>query len=75
MAARSLRHLIGDATLAQSHLCAHTWPEQRAATLDVHVCNFGADHAGKAQPLREALPALFGPSTVLRHALQRGALP
>ncbi|ABM55985.1 hypothetical protein Veis_0193 [Verminephrobacter eiseniae EF01-2] len=75
MAARSLRHLIGDATLAQSHLCAHTWPEQRAVTLDVHVCNFGADHSGKAQPLREALPALFGPSTVLRHALQRGALP
>ncbi|WP_265659577.1 S-adenosylmethionine decarboxylase [Verminephrobacter eiseniae] len=75
MAARSLRHLIGDATLAQSHLCAHTWPGQRAVTLDVHVCNFGADHSGKAQPLREALPALSGPTTVLRHALQRGALP
>ncbi|WP_265286000.1 hypothetical protein [Verminephrobacter eiseniae] len=38
-----------------------------------------ADHhdhrCAQAQPLLEALPALFGPTTVLRHALQRGALP
>lgn len=60
--------------LAESHLCVHTWPEQRAVTLDVYVCNFGADHSGKAQALMDALLALFEPSSVLRHALQRGAL-
>ena len=40
--------------LAESHLCVHTWPEQRAVTLDVYVCNFGGDHSAKAQALLDA---------------------
>ena len=60
--------------LAESHLCVHTWPEQRAVTLDVYVCNFGADHSGKARGLMDELLALFQPTTVERHALQRGAV-
>ena len=60
--------------LAESHLCAHTWPEQRAVTLDVYVCNFGADHSAKAHVLKDALLALFQPTAVDRHALQRGAV-
>ena len=60
--------------LAESHLCVHTWPEQRAVTLDVYVCNFGADHSVKAQALMDALLALFDPAEVQRHALQRGAV-
>ncbi|HNZ91604.1 MAG TPA: adenosylmethionine decarboxylase [Acidovorax sp.] len=60
--------------LAESHLCVHTWPEQNAVTLDVYVCNFGADHSAKAQGLMEALLALFDPAEVQRHALQRGAV-
>ncbi|MDA8456492.1 S-adenosylmethionine decarboxylase [Acidovorax sp. GBBC 3334] len=58
--------------LAESHLCIHTWPEQRAVTLDVYVCNFGADHSAQAQALLDALLALFEPATVQRHALRRG---
>lgn len=58
--------------LAESHLCVHTWPEQRAVTLDVYVCNFGADHSGKAHALMDALLALFEPTTVDRHTLRRG---
>jgi S-adenosylmethionine decarboxylase len=60
--------------LAESHLCAHTWPEQRGVTLDVYVCNFGADHSAKARAVMEALEALFRPGHVERHALQRGAI-
>lgn len=60
--------------LAESHLCVHTWPEQRAVTLDVYVCNFGADHSGKARALMDALLALFEPASMQRHALQRGAV-
>ena len=58
--------------LAESHLCVHTWPEQRAVTLDVYVCNFGADHSDKARKLMDALLNVFQPTTVERHALQRG---
>jgi S-adenosylmethionine decarboxylase len=60
--------------LAESHLCVHTWPEQRAVTLDVYVCNFGADHSTQAQALLEALVGLFAPGQVNRHSLQRGTL-
>ena len=59
--------------LAESHLCVHTWPEQAGVTVDVYVCNFGADHSGKAQALMDGLIALFEPGHVLRQALQRGA--
>lgn len=60
--------------LAESHLCVHTWPEQSAVTLDVYVCNFGADHSAKAQLLLDSLLALFIPGQVVRNRLQRGQL-
>lgn len=58
--------------LAESHLCVHTWPEQKAVTLDVYVCNFGGDHSGKAHALMEELIAAFEPGHVERHQLTRG---
>ena len=60
--------------LAESHLCVHTWPEQQAVTLDVYVCNFGADHSAKAEMLLAQLVSLFAPERTERHRLQRGAL-
>lgn len=61
--------------LAESHLCVHTWPEQRAVTLDVYVCNMGGDHSAKARALLAALLQLFDAAQVEQHALQRGGLP
>lgn len=61
--------------LAESHLCVHTWPEQAAVTLDVYVCNFGADHSAKAHALMNALLALLDATAVQRHTLQRGEIP
>ena len=60
--------------LAESHLCVHTWPEQRGVTLDVYVCNFGADHSAKARALAARIEALFEPGHAQRHALERGTL-
>ncbi len=60
--------------LAESHLCIHTWPEQRAVTLDVYVCNFGGDHSARAHALLDSLLALFSPAHAQRHALTRGAV-
>ena len=58
--------------LAESHLCVHTWPEQSAVTLDVYVCNFGADHSAKAEQLMAALQSLFAPTACNVHRIQRG---
>ncbi len=60
--------------LAESHLCVHTWPEVRGVTLDVYVCNYSADHSDKARALLAALRALFQPTAVQQHSLQRGAI-
>jgi S-adenosylmethionine decarboxylase len=58
--------------LAESHVCLHTWPEQRAVTVDVYVCNFGADHSAKARALMEALIARFQPEWTEQRSLDRG---
>jgi S-adenosylmethionine decarboxylase len=60
--------------LAESHLCIHTWPELRGATLDVYVCNIHQDHWTAARALMARLVAHFDPAQVERHAITRGAI-
>ena len=63
----------GVVLLAESHVAVHTWPELRAVTLDVYVCNLGADNADRARRLLAALEQAFGAARAERHALLRGA--
>jgi len=67
--------ITGVVLLAESHLAVHTWPELGAATLDVYVCNLGADNSARAEALLASLIGAFAPASVERHALQRGAVP
>ena len=60
--------------LAESHLCVHTWPEQRGVTLDVYVCNFESDHSSKAEGLMADLIQLFQPERVEMQRLRRGEI-
>ena len=64
--------ITGVVLLAESHLAVHTWPELEAATLDVYVCNLGADNSARAQGLMDSLVAAFAPTRVVRHAHRRG---
>ena len=64
--------ITGVVLLAESHLAVHTWPELAAVTLDVYVCNFGADNSAKAEALMQALLRDFEPVTVDRQQLHRG---
>jgi S-adenosylmethionine decarboxylase proenzyme len=61
--------------LAESHLAVHTWPELRAVTLDVFVCNLASDNTAKAQGLLDALVTRFGAARVNRQQLARGLTP
>ncbi len=47
--------------LAESHLCLHTWGENKAVTLDIYVCNFKQDNSKKAEKLFEILNEIFQP--------------
>lgn len=64
--------ITGVVVLAESHLAVHTWPEIASATIDVYVCNFGADNSAKAKRLLDSLIDVFAPKAVERHALGRG---
>jgi S-adenosylmethionine decarboxylase len=61
--------------LAESHVCLHTWPEHRSATLDVYVCNYSADHSPRAHALLDAVLALLQPTWCERRSLERGEPP
>lgn len=64
--------VTGVVLLAESHLAVHTWPELGAVTLDVYVCNFGADNSARAHHVLDGLISEFAPRTVERQALRRG---
>ncbi len=64
--------ITGVVLLAESHLAVHTWPEIGAVTLDVYVCNFGADNTARAHALLQALLDGLQPGSVDRQRLQRG---
>ena len=59
--------------LAESHLCLHTWPERRAVTADVYVCNFGGDHSAKARALMQAVVERFAPAAAVQRSVLRGS--
>ena len=64
--------ITGVVLLAESHLAIHTWPELGGVTLDVYVCNYGADNSAKAERLMAALVHAFAPAELQRQALHRG---
>ena len=66
--------VTGMVLLAESHLAVHTWPEQRAVTLDVYVCNFRHDNSDKARAVCSDLAARFQPRRREEHRLWRGSL-
>ena len=67
--------VTGVVLLAESHLAVHTWPERGVVTLDVYVCNLGADHSAQAEALLSRLQALFAPAEARLQRLQRAAPP
>jgi S-adenosylmethionine decarboxylase proenzyme len=67
--------VTGMVLLAESHVAVHTWPELGAVTIDVYVCNLGADNSARAEALLAALVRAFAPRHTERHALPRGRLP
>jgi spermidine synthase/S-adenosylmethionine decarboxylase len=62
----------GAVILAESHLAVHTWPELKAVTLDLYVCNFSQDNGAAARAACARLIAAFAPERTLSRAIERG---
>ena len=58
--------------LAHSHVCVHTWPRQRGATVDVHLASGADDCSAKARGLMYALVHRFTPEWTEQRSLDRG---
>ncbi len=41
--------------LEESHVAIHMWPEHRAATVDIHVCDYSGDNETKAMQLARSI--------------------
>ena len=63
----------GAVILAESHLAVHTWPELKAVTLDLYVCNFSQDNSAAARSACAQLIAAFAPQRIERREVERGA--
>lgn len=61
----------GAVVLAESHLAVHTWPEAKAVTLDLYVCNFSQDNSAAARTAWRRLISAFSPLRVLQRELER----
>ena len=62
----------GAVILAESHLAVHTWPELRAVTLDLYVCNFSQDNSVAARAAFARLLDAFAPGRSVRREIERG---
>jgi S-adenosylmethionine decarboxylase len=58
--------------LAESHVCLHTWPEDRSVTADIYVSNFSGDQSVRARELMDALVQRFQPEWTEQRSLDRG---
>lgn len=58
--------------LAGSHVCVHTWPAEKAVTLDVSVCPLDQDQPARARGLMQALIERFAPEWTEQRSLDRG---
>lgn len=67
--------VTGTVVLAESHVAIHTWPETRAVTLDIYVCNFSRDNSDRARTVYHRLIELLAPGNVQSSEIMRGQLP
>ena len=64
--------ITGMVLLAESHIAIHTWPELKAVTLDVYVCNYTCDNSEKAETVVRELVTHFRPAETQVNKVQRG---
>lgn len=58
--------------MADSHVCLHTWPQEKSVTADVYVSNAAGDQTAKARGLMYALVNRFQPEWTEQRSLDRG---
>lgn len=45
--------------LMESHICVHTWPENKNLALDIYLCNYSQDNTEKVREISKEYTAFF----------------
>lgn len=64
--------IVASLLMNDAHVCLHTWPADKAVTLDVYVSHGDGDHSAKARGLMYALVNRFQPEWTEQRSLDRG---
>jgi len=64
--------IAGALLVEGAHVCLHTWPGEKAVTLDVYVGHAAADQSARARGLMFALVNRFQPEWTEQRSLDRG---
>lgn len=46
--------------LMESHICIHTWPENKNLALDIYLCNYSQDNTQKVRDVANEYIQFFG---------------
>jgi len=57
--------------LTESHLALHTWPEYKAYTCDIYLCDYSRNNAELTQQLAREIEVFFGSSHVKKQVINR----
>ncbi len=57
--------------LAESHVCVHTWPEDKTVYVDVFTCNHEMNNEDKAKIIHQKMKRILSPYTYSEQFIQR----
>lgn len=57
--------------LMESHICIHTWPENKNLALDIYLCNYSQDNTEKVRQLAKEYISFFGAEVLKQVEIDR----
>ena len=57
--------------LMESHICIHTWPENKNLALDIYLCNYSQDNTERVKKISEEIVQYFDAEIIKKSEIFR----